>query len=184
MSEGFIIGEKIALRAIRRSDMGAYARWLDNHDVTHFLEMGWKPLSEPDLEATFKSLTESAETVAFVIEDRASGEAVGTCGLYLIQWVARRAQFNILIGEPSVWDKGFGTEATRLVVGYGFDTLNLESIQLGVNADNDRALKSYEKTGFVHEGRRRKFVYRNGRYYDLVVMGIVREEYQAAKSDD
>ena len=84
-----------------------------------------------------------------------------------------------LIGEPRVWDKGFGTEATALTVSYGFEVVNLESIQLGVNADNSRAVRAYEKVGFVHEGCRRKFIYRNRRYDDLVVMSIIREEYES-----
>lgn len=181
MSEGFLVGAKIRLRGVRRPDMEAYRRWLADPEVTAFLEMGWKPLVDSDLDSVFGSLTASPDTVAFAIEDATTGEAVGIAGLYLIQWLARRAQFNILIGEPRAWNRGFGTEALNLLLAYGFETLNLESIQLGVNADNLRAVRSYEKAGFVHEGRRRKFVYRNGRYFDSLMMSMLREEYAALK---
>src|SRR3546814_16763304 len=91
------------------------------------------------------------DAIVFAIVEKATGRAVGTCGLYLINWICRRAQFNILIGEPEVWDKGYGSEAARLILGYAFDKLNLESVQLGVNAENKRAIRSYEKAGFVQE---------------------------------
>lgn len=178
---GFLEGEKVMLRGVRRDDLPSYREWLDNPLVTEYLEMGWKPTNEQDLDAAFSSLSGDDDNIAFVIVDRESGEAVGVCGLYLISWVARRAQFNILIGAPSVWNKGLGTQALSLLLGYGFGTLNLESVNLGVNAENKRAQRSYEKAGFVVEGRRRNFIFRNGRYYDLVVMSILRGEFMDGK---
>jgi RimJ/RimL family protein N-acetyltransferase len=180
---GFLVGEKVVLRGAQRSDMEAYRAWLDNPAVTEYLEMGWRPTSDRDLEDTFNLLTQASDAVAFVIVDKETDRPVGTCGLYLIQWVARRSQFNILIGEPDAWNRGFGTEALCLLVAYGFDRLNLESISLGVNAENKGAIRSYEKAGFTHEGRRRKFVYRNGKYYDSLMMSILREEYEANRGD-
>lgn len=178
MSEGFLRGKRIDLRAFRREDLDAYRRWLDDPRVTEFLEMGWRPTRDSDLDAWWKLANESADAVVFAIAERKKGAAVGTCGLYAISATARRAQFNILIGEPAAWDKGFGTEALELLLDYGFDVLNLNSIQLGVNADNKRAVRSYEKAGFVHEGARREFVYRNGRYYDSLMMSLLRREWQ------
>lgn len=181
MSDAFVTGEKVRLRGLQRSDMEVYRRWLANPEVTAFLEMGWKPLSDAEVESVFASMTASPEAVAFAVEDKATGDLAGVAGLYLIQWLARRAQFNILLGEPKMWNRGLGTETLKLLLDYGFETLNLESIQLGVNADNLRAVRSYEKAGFVHEGRRRKFVYRNGRYFDSLMMSMLREEYAALK---
>ena len=179
MRSYFLSAEGIALRDVTREDLAAYRVWLNNGEVTHFLEMGARPTSDGDLEAFWTLANEQRDAVIFIIEARDSGLAVGTCGLYLIETIPRRAQFNILIGDPSVWDRGYGSEATRLLLEYGFLTLNLNSIQLGVNADNARAVRSYEKCGFVHEGVRRQFVYRNGRYYDTVMMSVLREEYTA-----
>jgi RimJ/RimL family protein N-acetyltransferase len=143
--------------------------------------MGWRPTNEQDLETAFAALSGDADNIAFVIVDRESGDAVGVCGLYLISWVARRAQYNVLIGEPSAWNKGLGTEALSLLLDYGFGVLNLESVNLGVNAENKRARRSYEKAGFMTEGLRRKFIFRNGQYYDMVVMSILREEFMGDK---
>jgi RimJ/RimL family protein N-acetyltransferase len=181
--QGFLIGSKITLRGALREDMTVYRRWLDNPIVTEYLEMGWRPTSGAILDETFEALTNAADTSAFVMVEKTSGRAVGTCGLYQIQWVARRAQFNILIGEPDAWNKGLGTEALELLLDYGFERLNLNSIFLGVNAENKGAVRSYEKAGFVHEGCRRQFIYRNGRYYDSLMMSVLQSEYRAAKAD-
>jgi RimJ/RimL family protein N-acetyltransferase len=177
----FLRGRAIDLVALTRDDLASYRRWLDDSRVTEFLEMGARPTRDADCEAFWRLASEAEDAVVFAIAERKGGKTVGTCGLYLIQWMARRAQFNILIGEPSAWDRGYGTEAARLILAYAFDVLNLNSVQLGVNADNARAVRSYEKVGFVHEGMRRQFVYRNGRYYDSVMMSVLRDEYQARK---
>ncbi len=175
----FLTGEKIALRGYLSSDMVLYRHWVENPQVNHFLEMGARPLSDTALNDIYKSATERDDTIAFIMVDRTTGMPVGTVGLYQIQWVCRRAQFNILIGEPAAWDKGFGAEAASLLLDYAFDKLNLESVYLGVNAENRRAVRSYEKSGFVHEGTRRKMVYRNGEYYDVHMMSVLREEWLA-----
>jgi len=177
---GFLIGKKVVLRAFERGDLAAYARWLDDPRVTEFLEMGWRPMRESDVDAWWKLANEAQDAVVFAMVDAKRRDLVGVCGLYAISWTARRAQFNILIGETRAWDKGYGTEALGLLVDYGFGVLNLNSIQLGVNAANARAIRSYEKAGFRREGARRDFVYRNGRYYDSVMMSVLRREWRGA----
>lgn len=177
----FLEGQKVILRGLRREDMPAYRNWIENPKVTELMESGWRPLSDADVENLYRSSTEPNDTVVFVILDRATGQPVGACGLYLIQWVCRRADFRIIIGEPSAWDKGLGSEAARLVVACGFDRLNLETIYLGVNTENKRAIRSYERAGFVREGVRRKLIYRNGRYYDALMMSVLREEYEKSR---
>lgn len=181
-AQPFLAGKSVSLRGLRRDDMESYRRWLDNPEATYFMESGWRPASDRDLEEIYRQSTESADTVAFAIVDRKTKKAIGCCGLYAIQWICRRADFRILVGEPAAWNRGLGSEAARLTLAYGFDKLNLETIYLGVNTENKRAIKSYENAGFVPEGVRRKLIYRNGRYYDALMMSILREEYFAVKS--
>ncbi len=177
MTAPFLAGENVTLRGLRRTDMELYRRWLENPEATHFMESGWRPVADAEIEEIYKAATEPNDTVVFVIVDKASNTPVGVCGLYLIQWICRRSDFRILIGEDAFRGKGLGSEATRLTVAYGFDKLNLETIYLGVNADNKGAIASYEKAGFVREGIRRRLIYRNGRYYDVLMMSILRDEY-------
>lgn len=179
--QGFLIGKKVELAALRRSDLEALAGWWDDADVTQFLEMGARPTREKDIESFWRLASESEDNVVFAIRAK-NGHVVGTCGLYAISWVCRRAQFNILIGEKEAWNKGYGTEAARLVLDYAFTKLNLESVQLGVNAENQRAIASYIRAGFVAEGTRRRFIYRNGRYYDMAVFSVLRDEYRSTSA--
>lgn len=180
MSEtAFLEDSQTTLRGFRESDLEDLGAWWDDPEVTHLLEMGARPTRPKDLADFWAMASERDDTVVFTICAQGRNRPVGICGLYQIGWIARRAQFNILIGDTSVWDQGHGSRATALTLAYAFDTLNLESVQLGVNADNHRAMRAYEKAGFVKEGVRRSFVYRNGKYYDSVMYSVLRSEYRA-----
>ncbi len=183
MSAPFLAGDKVVLRGLRRNDLERYRSWLENPEATHFMESGWRPVSDAEIEEIYKASTEPDDTAVFVIVDKASDTPVGVCGLYLIHWICRRGEFRILIGDDAFRGKGLGSEAARLTVAYGFDKLNLETIYLGVNAENQGAIASYEKAGFVREGIRRRLIYRNGRYYDALMMSILRDEYLASAAE-
>jgi RimJ/RimL family protein N-acetyltransferase len=86
-----------------------------------------------------------------------------------------------MLGEPEEWGKGYGSEATRLVLRYAFETLNLNRVWLHVYEYNERGLRAYEKAGFRREGRLRQEMFRDGRYWDTIVMGILRDEWLAAR---
>jgi len=83
---------------------------------------------------------------------------------------------GITIGDRRYWDRGYGTDAMRVICRFGFDTMNLHRIELDVYGRNERARKVYARVGFVEEGRKREAVYKNGRYDDIVVMGLLRSE--------
>lgn len=180
----FLSDDRVTLRGMLRSDLELYRTWVDNPEVTHYMEMGWRPCSDHDLEKTYVEATQSPTDVVMVIEENATGKAIGTTGLYLINWPGRRTQFRILIGEPSCFGKGYGTSATRLIVKYGFERLNMETIYLGANQDNIGATRAYEKAGFTHDGVQPNFIYNNGRYYNAVMMSIVRSQYFASLQAD
>jgi RimJ/RimL family protein N-acetyltransferase len=83
-----------------------------------------------------------------------------------------------MIGEKSFWNLGYGTEAVRLLVAHGFQSLNLNRIALHVFQDNPRAIRAYEKAGFTHEGRQRQGEFHQGKYVDVLLMSILRSEWQ------
>ena len=92
------------------------------------------------------------------------------------------AELGIFIGEKAEWGKGYGTDAVNALVDFGFDSLRLERIWLNVWTENDRARRSYEKAGFVHEGTLRHDRYEGGRYTDGHIMSILHDEWQSRRS--
>lgn len=179
----YLSGEGIGLRQMVRADLTFYSEWMCDPEVTKYLEMAWQAPNEVVLNHVFQEATESQNATVFVICEKKTHRPVGTVGLYLIHWPCRRAQFRILIGASDLFDQGIGTEATKMILAYAFNTLNLETVYLGVNAENRRAIRSYEKAGFVKEGTQRRFIFCNGAYYDCVNMGILRSDFEShAKS--
>lgn len=182
MSAAFLSSQSISLHGLSKADLPAYQSWISNPAATEFMESGWRPASEADVQSIYEASTGPSDTAVFTIVPNELGRAVGVAGLYLIHWICRRAEFRILIGDDDYRGRGYGTEAARLIVDYGFGKLNLETIYLGVNAENAGAVKSYEKAGFQKEGIRRKLVYRNARYYDVLMMSILREEWVSSRN--
>jgi len=113
----------------------------------------------------------------FSIRTLAEDTLIGSVGLWIGSWTHAEAWMGISIGERDYWGKGYGTDAVRLILQYGFIELNLYRISLGLHAYNERALKSYEKAGFKMEGRMRGEGWRDGVHYDSLWMGILREEW-------
>ena len=104
-------------------------------------------------------------------------EPIGICGLHGIDWISRRATFGIAIYAKDRWSKGYGTEALMLILNYAFSSLNLLRVELDVYAHNTRAQKVYERCGFVHEGVRRKRIFKDNVRHDSIMMGILHEEW-------
>lgn len=104
---------------------------------------------------------------------------IGGVELDEVRWNHGETFVGIGIGDRAYWGKGYGTEAMRLILRFAFMELNLQRVSLNVFAYNPRAIRSYEKIGFVHEGRQRGVLRRDGQRFDLVFMGILREEWLA-----
>jgi RimJ/RimL family protein N-acetyltransferase len=113
----------------------------------------------------------------FAIRTLEDDRLLGDITLSVINWGSREAFAGIGIGAREFWGKGYGTDAMRLLLRYGFIELNLRRISLTVFEFNQRALRSYEKVGFQLEGRQRQFMRREGRRWDILYMGILREEW-------
>jgi RimJ/RimL family protein N-acetyltransferase len=115
----------------------------------------------------------------FAIRTLDGDRMIGDVDLFALQNGHREAFVGIGIGERSDWSKGYGTEAMRLALRYAFTELNLHRVSLDVFEYNPRAIRSYEKAGFKHEGRLRDALHRDGRRWDMLYMGILRDEWFA-----
>jgi RimJ/RimL family protein N-acetyltransferase len=162
-------GELVRLRALEPSDAALLNPLFCDPDVLSGLEMTW-PQSEAGFEEWVR--VPKPDGVAVVIETLDGREAIGACDLRGISLRSRSAEFGIWVAKPR-WNQGYGTDATRTMVRYGFDQLNLHRISLHVYATNLRAVRAYEKVGFVVEGTLRDAQFLGGRHIDVIAMAIL-----------
>jgi RimJ/RimL family protein N-acetyltransferase len=176
----FLVGDKVVLRPLEGADLeGPYLEWLNDYDVTRFLETGTMPVTRAALQRYVDTATHAREVVMLAIVEKDSGVHVGNVKLAGIHPVHRRADLGIMLGDKQRWGRGYGREAVALMLGYGFERLNLNKIYLGVDVDNVAAVKVYEQLGFKIEGTQRQHQFRDGAYRDRHLMGILREDYRS-----
>lgn len=118
----------------------------------------------------------------FIIQTLEDNRLIGDIGLDTIRNGGGDTFVGIGIGEREYWGKGYGTDAMRIMLRYAFTELNLHRVSLDVFEYNPRAIRSYEKAGFRHEGRCRGYLHRAGRRWDLIYMGILRQEWEAQQA--
>ena len=176
--EAFLQGEKCYLRAFRSGDESALAR-IENHPDPRSTLYYFRPITEAQV--LERNLAQSKESSAIYLSicDAQTGEVVGQTALVRIDWVGRMATFYIGIADKDNWGKGYGSEATRIMLEYAFRTLNLNRVQLHVATDNPAGMKVYTRMGFVHEGTLREAMFHNGRFVDFWLMAVLQREWQA-----
>ena len=173
-----IYGERIRLRRDERTDLPRFCEWLNDPDVRRYLSMH-QPVSQAGEEQWFENmLKKPPEEQPYAIEIKVPDgwQLIGNCGFMGFDWNVRSAEVGLFIGDKSCWNKGYGTEVMRLLVQYGFESLNLNRVYLRVDEDNLGGIRAYEKAGFVHEGRFRQGGYRSGRYHDVLFMSVLRSD--------
>ncbi|MFN3742271.1 MAG: GNAT family N-acetyltransferase [Anaerolineales bacterium] len=175
-----IYGERIRLRAIERADLPFFVEWLNDPQVRHGLTL-YLPLSMAEEEEWFEKMLQCPPVerpLAIEVRDGDTWQLIGNCGLFKIDWKNSSAELGIFIGRKDLWNQGYGSETVHLLCRHGFDTLNLHRIYLHVYDYNLRAIRAYEKCGFVKEGRLREARYTDGKYYDVWIMSILRSEWE------
>lgn len=135
------------------------------------------PLSLEEIQARDERWLKERHTDAAWFAIDVDGETVGQCGLHSIDHFHQRADVGISLGKP-YWGKGYGQDAVRTLVRYGFSLLNLQKISLHVIADDERAIGAYSKAGFVEEGRLRDHLWYDGERHDELVMAVYREDWK------
>jgi RimJ/RimL family protein N-acetyltransferase len=185
-----IPGKLVRLRPIEKSDLRQFVQWFGDPEFRWYVAM-YNPISMDQEERWFEQSSASPDTQPWAIEapvveadrsaDSEKWELIGSCGFHTIDWRNRSGEVGIMIGPKNYWDRGYGTDAMRTLVSWGFDNLNLNRIHLRVYADNARAIRSYEKVGFKLEGRLREDDFREGQYRDSVIMAILQREWRVAR---
>ena len=180
-----IFGERLRLRRNERADIPKFVEWLNDPEVRRFLSLNM-PISMANEEQWFeKMLKLPPPEQPFAIEIRkmipeeetGSWQVIGNCSFMDMDNTVHSAEVGLFIGDKSLWNKGYGTEVMRMLLRFGFETLNLNRIFLRVDEDNKGGIRAYKKAGFIHEGRLRHAVYREGKYQDLLIMSVLRSEW-------
>ena len=174
----FYEGDRIYLRPIELTDEQKLRKWINDPEIWQYLTH--RPPINAVREREF-IIGRSPTEYCFGIVVRSGDKLIGSAGLHQIHPVNRSAMLGIAIGDKQYHGKGFGTEAVRLVVRYGFEELNLNRIALHVFAHNFRAIGCCQKAGFVHEGCQRQALYRGGRYVDEYVFAILKKDWESGR---
>jgi diamine N-acetyltransferase len=180
-----VYGKRVRLRSVERSDLEKFVLWINDPDVTQGLTL-FLPMSSVDEEKWFDKVLQRPQEekpLAIDMKDGTDWRLIGNSGFFGFDWIARSAEIGIMIGEKTIWDQGYGTEVMKLLLRHGFETLNLNRVCLRVYAENKRAIRTYEKAGFVHEGRMRQAVYKHGTFSDVLYMSVLREEWNNMKKE-
>ena len=146
-------GDRIYFRPIELDDEPMLRRWINHPQI--WSTLGHRsPMNGCREREWIQTLGKSGDSYHFGIAVKDGDCLIGTTGLHQISQPNRSAIFGIMIGEAKYQNRGYGTEATRLVLQYGFEQLNLNRITLSVYAHNLRAVRVYQKAGFKQEGAR------------------------------
>ena len=170
-----IVGDRIYLSPRNSEDVEIFTEWLNDFETTDYIGKSGQLVS---LESEREFLEEHCnEEASFVIVTLDGDKMIGTISLEKINHLHRRATLGVFIGDKEYRNNGYGSEAIRLILDYGFNYLNLNNIELNYLEFNERAKKCYEKIGFKGSGRRRKSEFVGGKFYDVVHMDILAEEF-------
>jgi RimJ/RimL family protein N-acetyltransferase len=172
-------GKLVRLTAPAAEDAQTLARWSQNAGYLRSLDTDYaRPVSAREFAERLGSDRPDPNAVAFHLRTLADDRLIGFVALHSIEWNNRTALLGIGIGEFDYRGKGYGTDALQLILRYAFEELNLFRIGLNVIENNRSAIRVYEKAGFRREGVTRGAVLRDGRRYDVILMGILRGEWQ------
>ncbi len=171
-----LIGERIYLSPRNNEEIEKFTEWLNDFETTDYTG---RSAIITTLEGEKKYFEENMDkNYNFFIVTLDNDKLIGTVGLEKYDGINRTATLGIFIGDKEYRSQGYGTEAIRLILDYGFNYLNLNNIKLDLMSFNERALKCYQKCGFKEYGRRRKCKFINGKYYDTIEMDILAEEFK------
>jgi RimJ/RimL family protein N-acetyltransferase len=171
-------GERVRLRAVEEADLPLLVRWMNDPEVRYWLHHSDRPdATEETVRGRFGLTADGFPNLVWMIETE-EDRPVGHVGLLAVDPHHKRAELAISIGEKECWSRGYGTDAITAVLRHGFETLDLRRIDLHTDADNGRGIRCYEKCGFVREGVMRERRLRYGKPLDMVVMGVLREEWK------
>lgn len=170
-------GKLVGLRPLQDGDVAPLTAWFNDPDVRYWLHHSEREdATEEDFREVYMRHDDSKLALAIELADEE--RLIGVIRLIGIDLAHGRAELTIVIGDKGAWGRGYGTEAVRLMLRCAFERMGLRRVELITDADNERAIRSYERCGFVKEGVLRQHRLRHGKPLDMVVMSVLRKEWE------
>ncbi len=176
-----LTGSRVVLRRHVPENLGAFRRWYSDPEIARLARYQEAPMRSEEIERFFAARVVGADALAMAIHERASDRLVGTCAFSQFDGDNGSALYHITIGEKDAWGRGYGSEATRLMLEHAFEALGLHRIALFVFEFNERAIRTYRRCGFVVEGRARESIFRDGRWWDELAMSVLESDWRRSR---
>jgi RimJ/RimL family protein N-acetyltransferase len=176
-----LAGRRVVLRRHRAENLAQVMRWYRDPELARLTRYQLRPMSSEEIERFFVSRLLSGDGIAYAIHEAATDRHIGVTTFSALDADNGSVLFHITIGEHDAWGRGYGTEATELMLGHAFERLGLHRVGLSVFEFNERAIRAYQKAGFQVEGRLREAIARDGRFWDELQMGVLRDEWLERK---
>lgn len=171
-----IAGDRVLLRALEVDDLERCYTWMNDPYIVRTLKSRYPIPFHTESEWLEAAVTPSSAERHFAIERREDRVHIGNASLHQIDWVSRVAWFGVFIGEPASWNQGYGSDAIRSLVRFAFEEMNLRKLRINVFEYNERAKHVLLQIGFVQEGKLAREFFREGKYHDICVLSIFRED--------
>lgn len=178
-----LTGSKVILRRHVPANLAAFRRWYADPEIARLARYQDSPMRPEEIERFFTARVVGTDALAMAVHEASSGRLIGTCAFSQLDGDNGSALFHITIGEADTWGKGYGTEATKLMMDHAFGTLGLHRVGLFVFEFNERAIRAYQRVGFVQEGRARQSIRRDGRWWDELAMSMLDTDWQRIRAE-
>jgi len=177
MLNAFITGEKIYLRPFCEDDINKWYLWFNDEEVTKYSYHGVFPATYHTQKEFFCKLYSDKTNLQLAIVTKKNNILIGTVGLHQINFLHQRADISIIIGEKNYWNKGYATDAVKILIKHGFNKMNLHRITAGVVEENIASLNLFLKLGFKKEGILREHKFANNKFSNVIQLGLIKKEF-------
>jgi RimJ/RimL family protein N-acetyltransferase len=173
-----LVGGSVLLRRHAPANLATFQRWYSDPEVARLTRYQDGPMRPDEIERFFTARVIGPDTFTMAIHLRQSDRLIGSCAFSQLDGDNGSALYHITIGEKDAWGQGYGTDATDLMLEHAFTNLGLHRVGLSVFSFNERAVRSYQKSGFVIEGRAREAIWRGGRFWDEISMSVLEHDWR------
>lgn len=174
----FLQGKRVRLRPMDLSDIDNCTRWINDEEIRSFLGTAF-PMTKLQEEEWLRGRQKNTDSVQLAIETN-TGIHIGGISIFQINWIDRTAETGTMIGDKRYWSNGYGTEAKMLLLEYAFNTLGLRKVRSRAFAFNERSINYSLKCGYKIIGRQKDEKFKFGKYHDVVMLEVFRDQWVAA----